>query len=310
MPAGLADHLRYPEELFRIQTTAYSKYRLDAAAFYEREGAWSVALAPTEQPQEAGVGTSTTTTVAEEAVSSDFAQDSDAARFVPYYTMFHPTGGEDSYFAMYRPFQLFSANDQRKELASYMVASSDPATYGQLISYELPETALPDGAYTVGAAMDADETISEQATLLGRGGSRVEYGDLQMIPAGDGVIWARPFYVESSTAGQREVKFVIVEYSGAVGFGTSLASAISDIFPGFSADLGDVVAGGGEEPGEEEEPPTEETAQQLLQRAEELFNEADDALQQSPPDLATYGEKVAEARELVQQALELLEATG
>ena len=310
MPAGLADHLRYPEELFRIQTTAYSKYRLDAAAFYEREGAWSVALAPTEQPQEAGVGTSTTTTVAEEAVSSDFAQDSDAARFVPYYTMFHPTGGEDSYFAMYRPFQLFSANDQRKELASYMVASSDPATYGQLISYELPETALPDGAYTVGAAMDADETISEQATLLGRGGSRVEYGDLQMIPAGDGVIWARPFYVESSTAGQREVKSVIVEYSGAVGFGTSLASAISDIFPGFSADLGDVVAGGGEEPGEEEEPPTEETAQQLLQRAEELFNEADDALQQSPPDLATYGEKVAEARELVQQALELLEATG
>jgi uncharacterized protein len=169
---------------------------------------------------------------------------------------------------------------------------------------------LPDGAYTVGAAMDADETISEQATLLGRGGSRVEYGDLQMIPAGDGVLWARPFYVESSTAGQREVKFVIVEYNGAVGFGPSLASAIADIFPGFSADLGDVVSGGEEQPGEEEEPPVDETAQELLQRAEQLFNEADDALQESPPDLATYGAKIAEARDLVQQALELLEATG
>jgi uncharacterized membrane protein (UPF0182 family) len=50
MPADLAEHLRYPEELFRLQTAAYSKYRLEGEQFFDREGAWSVALAAPEQP--------------------------------------------------------------------------------------------------------------------------------------------------------------------------------------------------------------------------------------------------------------------
>ena len=32
MPDELRDHLRYPEDLFRVQTNVYSKYQLDPAA--------------------------------------------------------------------------------------------------------------------------------------------------------------------------------------------------------------------------------------------------------------------------------------
>ena len=46
MPAGLREHLRYPEDLFRVQTNVYSKYQLAPADFFERDGAWSVAQAP------------------------------------------------------------------------------------------------------------------------------------------------------------------------------------------------------------------------------------------------------------------------
>ena len=46
MPEGLRAHLRYPEDLFRVQTNVYSKYQLDPADFFERDGAWSVAQAP------------------------------------------------------------------------------------------------------------------------------------------------------------------------------------------------------------------------------------------------------------------------
>ena len=39
MPAELREHLRYPEDLFRVQTDTYSKYQLEPEDFFEREGA-------------------------------------------------------------------------------------------------------------------------------------------------------------------------------------------------------------------------------------------------------------------------------
>ena len=56
MPEELQQHLRYPEDLFRIQTDVYSKYRIDAELFFQRDGnAWSVAQAPSTQPSQAVV---------------------------------------------------------------------------------------------------------------------------------------------------------------------------------------------------------------------------------------------------------------
>ena len=303
MPDTLREHLRYPEELFRVQTTAYSKYRLDAADFFARRGAWSVALAPREQPTKSGtttVTTDTSSTAEDTTAQTDFASDSDAARFVPYYTMFHAEGSDEATFAMFRPFSPFSASDQRKELVAYMLADSDPGTYGQLVAYVLPASSLPDGPFTVGAAMDADRDVGQQATLLDQGGSTVEYGDLQMVPVGDGLLWVRPFYVESQEAGQRTVKYVIVEYNGNVGLGESLAEALAVIFPGFSTPIGDVV----NEDQQPSGPSDDATPEELLQQAEALFDDADAALKDG--DLGLYAERIEAARALVQQALDLL----
>ena len=57
MPAELREHLRYPEDLFRIQTDVYSKYRIDPAFFFQRDGnAWSVAQAPSTSPTNSNGG--------------------------------------------------------------------------------------------------------------------------------------------------------------------------------------------------------------------------------------------------------------
>ena len=56
MPEGLDAHLRYPEELFRVQTAAYSKYRLSPEDFFGRTGAWSVAQAPIARPRAGVIG--------------------------------------------------------------------------------------------------------------------------------------------------------------------------------------------------------------------------------------------------------------
>jgi len=236
------------------------------------------------------------------APPTDFAGESDAARFVPYYTMFHPDGTDASSFELFRPFQPFSTTDQRKELVAYMTAGNDPGTYGRLVAYELPLDALPEGPNTVGAAMATDPKVSEATTLLGQQGSQVAFGDLQMVPLAGGVVWIRPLYVESDVAGQPLLRRIIVNYQGKVAIGTSLGDAFAQVFPGFNADIGDVA---GQKPTDTgNKPPTGDTAQALLEQAEQLFAEADAAY--DARDLTLYLKKIEQARTLVQQALELV----
>ena len=75
MPAGLADHLRYPEELFRVQTAHYSKYRLSADRFFDRTGAWSVAQAPNTVPRTATASATTPADSGTATPPADFAEE-------------------------------------------------------------------------------------------------------------------------------------------------------------------------------------------------------------------------------------------
>jgi len=307
VPAGLADHLRYPEEMFRLQTAAYSKYRLDASRFFERDGAWSVALAAPEQPPSAKStvpATVTTDTPADsgqtDAGTSSFPVEQKADRFVPYYAMFHPTGNADASFSLFRPFQPFSVKNDRKEMVAYMTADSS----GSLIAYTVSGTA-PEGPNVVGTNISTDKSFTEQVTLLGQAGSEVVYGDLQMIPVGDSLLWTRPVYVESSTQGQPQVRLVVAYYNGEVGFGDSLETALAQLFPGLKVNLGDLVGGTPTDPGTPGTGNTDgKTAQQLLQQAQTLFDDADAALKKG--DLGTYKSKIDEAQDLVAKALALL----
>lgn len=303
MPDELVQHLRYPEELFRVQTAAYSKYRLDANDFFDRRGAWSVALAAAASPGDVVSGAAVTVNTTASGQPNDFAGESSAARFAPYYTMFHAAGDADASFQLYRPFQPFSTTDQRKELIAYMTASSDPGSYGQLTAYEFPNNALPEGPNTIGAAMATDPKVSEAITLLGQQGSQVAFGDLQMLNVAGGVVWIAPLYVESETSGQPLLRRMIANYNGKVAIGNSIGDAMTQLFPGFSAEVGD-VSGTTPSDGGNKPPVTGTTAKDLLQQAEELFNEAEAALKAG--DFGTYGDKEAQARDLVQQALDLL----
>ena len=310
MPEELRNHLRYPEELFRIQTAAYSKYQLPASEFFERKGAWSVALAAPEQTKNQldVTGTDATTEAVVETVSSDqFASDSDSPRFEPYYAMFHASGGEAASFQLYRPFQPFSPNDQNKSLIAYMTASSDPATYGQMVAYTLSDAAQIDGPFNVGASMVSFPDVSAYVTVNNQQGSAVQFGDLQMMPVADGVLWFRPLYVESKGSGQPLTNKMIVNYKGKVAMADSFTGAVRQLFPGFRADIGDVLGATPVDPGTEPVDPgtVDATAQELLTSAQGLFDEADAALEDK--DLATYDVKVKAARALVAQALALLD---
>lgn len=312
MPEGLKSHLRYPEELFRLQTAAYSKYRLPADDFFDRNGAWSVAQGPASVPRVAA-GSASATVDETTGQSSDFATESDSARFVPYYSMFRAPGQTDASFQLLRPFVPFSTDDSRKELQAYMIASSDPADYGKMRAYLI--TNPPDGPLTIAATMESETSISERITLLDQAGSNVVYGDLQIIPIDGGLLYLRPLYVQSEAAPQPSFRYMLASYNKRAALGTNIEEALARLFPSFQADIGDVVTGSGAIPTDPTDPTqpdttdpgtTTATPAELLAEADTLFGEADAALASTPPDFATYSDKINEARAKVQQAIGLL----
>ncbi|MEY4365904.1 MAG: hypothetical protein RLZZ305_1248 [Actinomycetota bacterium] len=322
---ALAAHFRYPEDLFRVQTNLFGRYQFDdATLFFNRDAAWSVAQAPAVEPEDSN-STSASGSLAPEAMApgseSINADDANVARFTPYYTIFHaPNDGTDSgVFSMLRPFVPFSSDDSRKELRSFMVVSSDPKTYGQMKVYEM-SSPLPPGPATIAAEFESEPSISQVITPLDQRGSRVTFGDLQVVSVSRGLVYLRPMFVlpDGSDSKQVFVRKVLASYNGRAVIGESLTDAISRLFPGFSTNLGDRVGGttqttspGTTVPGATTvpggtQPPTTGTPAELLAQAEALFSEADAALAKNPPDFSTYQTKQAMARELVARALSQL----
>ncbi|MFA5774041.1 MAG: UPF0182 family protein [Ilumatobacteraceae bacterium] len=323
--ADLVSHFRYPEDLFRVQTNIFGRYYFDdATLFFNRDAAWSVAQSPSTETNGSTGIVAGTDLVAADAIN---VQDANVARFEPYYTIFHEPSSTEStgVFSMLRPFVPFSSDDSRKELRAFMVVSSDPRTYGKITIYKMTDP-LPDGPATIAAEFGSNPTISQQVTLLDQRGSRVVFGDLQMVPVANGLVFVRPLYVRPDDASEKQVfvrKF-LASYDKKVVISDSLSSAIAALFPGFTNDLGDRLADDSAPttttiPGSTGSTPTvptttvppsvdtsSMTAPELLAQAEVLFNEADAALATTPPNFALYQQKLEQARELIRQAIGLV----
>jgi uncharacterized membrane protein (UPF0182 family) len=321
-PEELTRHFRYPEDLFRVQTNVYGRYQFDdATLFFNRDAAWSVAQAPPTEP-EAVSGVVGGGVVG--GVESIDVRDASVLRFEPYYTMFHGSDGlGDPTFAMLRPFVPFSADNARKELRALMVVSSDPDSYGKIQVFELGDP-LPEGPATVAAEFGSDPVIAQQITLLDQRGSRVIYGDLQVVPVQRGLMYVRPLFVrpDDPTAKQIFVRKFLVSYDNRVVMTDSLTEGVARLVPGFTTNLGERVndgstvptdpttgaSGGGTSPTTTlpQQDTSTLTAPELLARADALFDEANAALAKNPPDFATYQAKLAQARELLRQAIALV----
>ena len=317
-PSELVAHFRYPEDLFRVQTNMYGRYQFgDAALFFNRDAAWSVAQAPPTEPDMNAVAGGIATDLATPDLID--VQDANVVRFEPYYTLFREPGAQAApgNFSMLRPFVPFSADDARKELRAFMVVSSEPETYGKITVYTI-EGQLPEGPATVAAEFGSDPVISQQITLLDQRGSRVVFGDLQIVPVGKGLVYLRPLFVrpDDSNARQIFVRKFLASYNNKVVIGESLADAVNKLFAGAGAQLGvstpteDTTTPAGDTADgstSNTTPSTQgDTPDDLLRRAEILFAEADAALGQNPPDFSTYQKKLAEARALVSEAISLL----
>ena len=296
MPADLKEHLRYPEDLFRIQTTAWARYHLtDPLDFYNRNDAWVVA----QDPGTAGAGQATRPT---DAQGNPIGPER-SARIDPYYQLLRLPGEREPEFVLLRPFVPFSEDDSKQLLTAFMVARSDGENYGKLLVYEMPRGSLPDGPGIASASIQASQQVSELETLLGSAGSHVLYGNLILVPVDDALLYVQPFYVEaqSSTRQIPQLRKVIAVFGDDVVVADDLSGALQALFGEAPATPDD----DGEEPPDELPTGTvDERVAALLADATRLFQQAEDALAKG--DLGTYQKRNEAAQAKVAQAVRLL----
>jgi uncharacterized membrane protein (UPF0182 family) len=204
---SLRQHFRYPEDQFKVQRELLTRYHVDnPAEFFSTVSFWDVPSDPTVQGNTG---------------ASQNAQP-------PYYLL---TGLPNQPQAS---FQLTSAlvSLRRQFMASYMTASSDPATYGKITVLQLPPDTQTLGPQQVQAQFLGSPEVSSELNLLRQNQTTIDYGNLLTLPVAGGLLYVEPVYIER--AGQDssypQLARVLVSFGGRVGYDPQLSKALDQVF--------------------------------------------------------------------------------
>ncbi len=299
MPATLRAHLRYPENLFQLQSNVYSTYHVqNVSAFYSGTERWLLSPDPN-----AVLGQTVTPTTAR---GSQRAPEITATtpRQDPYYLYIRLPGDTRESFLILQPFVPVSQNNAQTRLVSFMTAKSDPGNYGQIQAFVMPQGSTVNGPVQVANSIQSDQNLAQQFTLLSQQGSAVVKGNIQLIPVGDSIVYVQPIFVQQSTQqGYPQFRFVVVFTQGKNPVsGPTVNAALNALFSGTSAPATPTTPA----TPTPSTPSTSTNVQSLLNQASQQFANAQTALRNG--DLATYQADITAAQNLVQQAQNALAA--
>ncbi|QQS48806.1 MAG: UPF0182 family protein [Acidobacteriota bacterium] len=273
MPADLRSHLRYPEDIFRLQTTVYSTYHMDQPQiFYNKEDQWEI--------------------------SSISESEGQAQVMEPYFTIMKLPGEQREEFILMLPF-----TPRRKDnLASWMVARADGENYGKMLVYRFPKQKLIFGPRQVVARINQDADISRQLSLWNQRGSQVILGTLLVIPIKESLIYVQPLYLKAASGKIPELKRVIVAAENRIAMEETLEGSISRIFggsPGQAAPAETLAAAPAGAPPPVAAPAAGAELQQLHSQAWSHYERAIQA--QKDGDWARYGEEIKQLGALLER---------
>jgi hypothetical protein len=302
MPAPLLAHLRYPPDIFSVQSAIYGRYHLTSPSeFYAASSAWQ--LSPT-----AGAGPSAQSLQVQENFNQQGQLVSTStSRMAPLYQVLALPGSNTQSYTVtdaYVPASESNASGANNpNLTAFMVGTSDPTDYGKLIVYETPQGTT--GPANADSYIQSNHDVSQEITLLDQHGSEVLLGNTLMVPVGQAIVYLRPMYVASLSNPQPQLEYVV----GVLGQKVVIQSTVSQTL---SKLLHTKVSTGGSGP-PSITPPTTGTVPAVVQQdlavAQTDYTNALAALQAQ--DLAGYASDIAAMEQqinLAQQALSA--ATG
>jgi len=274
MSTDLLDHIRYPEDLFTIQSDMYRDYHMtDPKVFYADEDPWVIPSDSSTTPRVA--------TLRGEFTEIGFKP------MLPYYLLMSLPGETDLSYLIFQPFNP----ENRPNMQSFLVADADPENYGQLIDFRLPKGEFVDGPSQVATRINQDPDISQIFTLLDQQGSSVIKGNLFVVPINQSVLYYQPIYLQGEQNPLPEFKFVVVVFQDKIIMEETLSDAIASIFG----------EGAINESVEESEG---ESALDILAKATEAFESAQKELQNG--NLGRYQTLIDQAQQYVDLAIEML----
>ena len=274
MSSELLDHIRYPEDLFTIQSDMYRDYHMtDPRVFYADEDPWVIPSDSSTTPRVA--------TLRGEFTEIGFKP------MLPYYLLMSLPGEADLSYLIFQPFNP----ENRPNMQSFLVADADPENYGQLIDFRLPKGEFVDGPSQVATRINQDPDISQIFTLLDQQGSSVIKGNLFVVPINQSILYYQPIYLQGEQNPLPEFKFVVVVFQDRIIMSETLSEALASIF-------GDELISDVVEESEGESP------LDLLAKATTAFEQAQEQLQKG--NLGKYQELIDQAQKYVDLAINQL----
>ena len=279
IPAALLQHLRYPEDLFKVQRQVLTRYHTtDPYTWYQRSDLWQVP----DDPTKAGDRTEP-----------------------PYYLSIRWPGDSSAVFSLTASF----VPSARQNLVAYMAVDADAASpnYGKLRVLRILESHPVAGPGQTFNAMSTNETVAAKLLpYIKQGSASAIYGNLLTIPVGGGLMYVLPVFTQTqaNSGGYPALRFVVVRFGNEVGIGETLQEALDQVFKGDAgANTGEGTSSSPTTPTTPTTPSGTQSAQarQLLTEAQAAFNAADAALKKG--DLGTYQSQIAIAKAKVAQAL-------
>ncbi|GHH89485.1 UPF0182 protein [Streptomyces capitiformicae] len=262
---SLLAHLRYPQDLFKVQRELLTRYHVkDAETFLSGSEVWQVPDDPTN---------------------------TSGSAVPPYYLSMKLPGQTDQAFSL----TTTLTPNGRDNLSAFVSVNAEAGTkdYGKIRVLKLPTSEPIDGPKQVQSQFNSEQDIAETISLLKRGDSQVEYGNLLTVPLDGGLLYVEPVYVRGGGLKYPLLRKVLVTYGGNTAFEDTLDAALNKVFE---------TEGPTTEPPPDEgengtdEPPTtgDPTVQQALEDAQKAFEDGQQALKDG--DWEAYGR--------AQQALE------
>lgn len=238
MPREIVEHVRYPEDLFKVQSERYALYHItNPIEFYSKSDVWRIPNDPSDP----------------------------SAKLPPYYVLMRLPGETAAEFVLGRPFAPFSNEEgnKRQNMTAWLAARSDGANYGKLVSFVYRKDTNVDGPELVDSRIENDATVRQVKTQLDPTGARILKGNLLVIPIGDAVLYMQPLYLKSAS-NLPEFKRVVVATRDKVRIANTLTEALEGLFGDLPPTIG--------------EPPKEEDVASLIAKALSHYNLSQAAL--------------------------------
>lgn len=203
MPEPLKEHIKYPEDLFEMQTTVLEQYHVtDAGIFYNGEDVWEKSKVTTTNDQE------------------KMAQEP--------YSLFTSFGDEEGLELVFTEYYTIKGKENMVAVVNVRMEGDH---YGQLVEYKFPPQKTVSSPYLFRNKLNQDPEISKELSLLDSGGSAVEFGDMVIAPIENSLLYVVPIYLVAEGENSiPEIKRYVLSNDDQIVIGDTFMSTLGQLF--------------------------------------------------------------------------------